>query len=91
MASLSKFGKLDSARTHEQSRAIVCCCCGKKVKVNKKGGTVNIVSEKMSCLVRKYVYEGYSEHNTAHPTAMCVTCRLALTDLGKVGLIGLLI
>ena len=91
MASLSKFGKLDSARTHEQCRAIVCCCCGKKVKVNKKDGTVNIVSEKMSCLVRKYVYEGYSEHNTAHPTAMCVTCRLALTDLGKVSLIGILI
>ena len=39
------LGKLHSARTHDQARAIVCCCCGKKVKINKKDGTIYSIRE----------------------------------------------
>ena len=84
MAALSKFGKFESPRTHEQARSMICCVCGRKVKVNTKGGTVNKVSLRLSNLVRKFVYDGYSEQNSAHPTAMCVTCRLGLFELDKV-------
>ena len=84
MANLSKFGRLDSARTHEQARAIICCVCGRKVRKNKTGGTVTVVSEKLSNLVRKFVFDGFTVHNTTYPTAMCVTCRLALSALEKV-------
>ena len=84
MANLSKFGRLASAWTHEQARAIICCVCGRKVKKNKTGGTVAALSEKLSKLVRKFVFDGYTVHNTSYPTGMCVTCRLALSALEKV-------
>ena len=84
MAALSKFGRFEAPRTHDQARSIICCVCGRKVKVNTKGGTVNKVSLRLSNLVRKFVYDGYSEQNSAHPTAMCVTCRLGLFELDKV-------
>ena len=80
MANLSKFSK--NPRTHDQARAIVCCACGRKVKKSN----VHVLSEKFENLVRKFVFDGFSVHNTAHPTALCVTCRLALSDLEKVGL-----
>ena len=85
MASLSKFGKIESARTHDEARAIVCCVCARKVKVNKKGGIVKTLSAKLSYLVQKFVFDGYSDRNSAYPTAMCGTCRLTLFDLEKVG------
>ena len=87
MANLSKFvpfGRYDAARTHDESRAIVCCVCGRKVKKSKAHGSVHVVSEKFSNLVRKFVYGGYSVHNTAHPTGLCITCRLALSAVDKV-------
>ena len=84
MANLSKYGRQDVARTHDEARGIVCCVCGRKPKKNKTGGNINIVSEKWETLVRKFVFKNYSVNNTAHPTALCVTCRLALSDKEKV-------
>ena len=84
MANQSKFGRQDIARTHDEARAVVCCVCGRKVKKNKTGGTITFVSEKWEKLVRRFVYEGYSVQNTAYPTGLCVTCRLALSAAHKV-------
>ena len=84
MANQSKFGKQDTARTHDEARAVVCCVCGRKVKKNKTGGTISFVSEKWEKLVRRFVYQDYSVHNNAHPTGLCVTCRLALSAADKV-------
>jgi ribosomal protein S26 len=84
MSTLSKFGRQETARTHDEARAIVCCVCGRKVKKNKTGGTVKVVNEKLANLVRKFVFEGFSVSNTSHPTAICVTCRLALCAVEKV-------
>ena len=84
MSALSKFGKLESARTHDESRAIVCCVCWKKVKQNQPKGVVKVLTDRLSQLVRKFVYDGYSDQNTAHPTAMCGNCRLILCALDKV-------
>ena len=85
MSAASKFGKLVSARTHEEARALICCACWKKVKKNNQGGgTVSVVSEKLSNLVRQFVFKNYSVNNSLHPTAMCVSCRLTLCSLEKV-------
>ena len=84
MASLSKFGRQDTARTHDEARAVVCCVCGRKVIKNKTGGTTTCVSDKFEQLVRRFVYSRYSVHNTAHPTGLCVTCRLSLSAAEKV-------
>ena len=62
IANLSKFvpfGQFDVARTHDEAKAIVCCICGRKVKKSKAHGSVHVVSEKFSNLVRKFVYSGY--------------------------------
>ena len=46
MSALSKFGRVDSARSHDESRKIICCCCSKKVKQSNKSIKVewNIVT-----------------------------------------------
>ena len=79
---MSKFGRVDKPRTHEESRAIVCCVCSKKVKQDKH--SIKIVSDKLSDLVRKFVFSGYSIHNPLHPTALCASCRLTLSAMVKV-------
>ena len=84
MDNLKKYGRQDKARTHTEARAIICCVCGRKPKKNKTGGNISVVSEKWETLVKRFVYKDYSVHNTAHPTALCVTCRLGLSDLDKV-------
>ena len=92
MSHLTKFGKVRSPRTHDEARAIVCCVCWLKVKqkqFNPKSGVTKIVSEKLSDLVKKFVYDGYSVQNTSHPTSMCVSCRLTLCSLEKVCLVKL--
>ena len=82
MSTLSKFANKQSARTHDEARAVVCCVCGKKVKDNKGG--VKFVNERLSNLVRQFVHDSYSVHNSSHPTAMCGTCRVTLCSLEKV-------
>ena len=84
MSALSKFGRAVGfgARTHDESRTIICCVCSKKVKQDKH--CIKVVSEKWSDLVRKFVFSGYSIHNPLHPTALCVTCRTTLSALDKV-------
>ena len=83
MATLSKFGKLPSARTHDEARAIICCVCWRKVQQHKTSGVVKVVNEKLSNLVRQLVFNGYSVKNPSHPTAMCGNCRLTLCSLVK--------
>ena len=80
--SLSKFGKSHMPRSHEECRAIVCCVCSRKVKQTPT--STGFVSEKLSILVRKFVFEGYNTQNSLYPTAMCVSCRLTLSVLDKV-------
>jgi hypothetical protein len=82
MSLLSKFGKLRESRDHEESRAIICCVCSKKVKQDRT--SVRVVSEKLSNLVRKYVFSEYTIHNTLHPTAICHTCRSTICAMDKV-------
>ena len=82
LSAMSKFGRVDKPRTHEESRAIVCCVCSKKVKQDKH--SIKIVSDKLSDLVRKFVFSGYSIHNPLHPTALCASCRLTLSAMDKV-------
>ena len=85
MAAIFKFGKLDRSRTHDESRQLVCCVCSRKVnQANKRSGVTKILSEKMSDLVRKFVYDKYSVHNPLHPTALCGSCRLVLAAMEKV-------
>ena len=71
-------------RTHEQSRQLVCCCCGRKVKFSKDKKPITVIDEKLSGLIVKYVYSDFSISNSAHPTAICSTCRLTLTAMEKV-------
>ena len=82
MAALSKFSSKESARTHDQARAVICCVCGKKVK--DKSGGVRCVNERLSKLVCQYVYSSFSILNPSHPTAMCGTCRVTLCSWEKV-------
>ena len=84
MSALSKFERQVNARTHDEARALICCVCWKKVKKNNNGGAVKLVSERQSNLVRQILFENYSVHNSLHPTALCVSCRLTLYSLEKV-------
>ena len=79
--SLSKFGKFKLPRSHDQCRAVVCCVCAKKVK---EGRNKNGVSEKITHLVGKFVFPGYTHLNTLHPTAICDSCRVTLSAMDKV-------
>lgn len=85
MSNQSKFAKKSSARTHDEARASVCCSCGRKVK--DKAGGVRCVNARMVALVCQYVDEKFSLQNTFHPTALCVTCRVALCALEKVNIL----
>ena len=80
MSSLSKFAARKYARTHDEARAVICCVCGKKVKLFD----MKVVNERVSNLVRQFVYDSYSIHNNSHPTAICGTCRITLYAFEKV-------
>ena len=80
----SKYVNIKESRTHEQSRQSVCCCCGRKVKFSGDKKTIRVIDEKLSSMIVKFVYSDFSISNSAHPTAICTTCRLALTAIEKV-------
>ena len=80
--SLSKFGKVKVARSHEECRAIICSVCSKKVKQNRS--SIRFVSEKQANLLRKFVFAGYNVNNTMYPTGICDSCRVTLTAIDKV-------
>ena len=82
MSTLSKFGKIKTPRSHDESRAVVCCVCSKKLKVSQH--SYKIINERWSNLVRKFVFIGYSTRNPSHPTALCDICRLTLSAMEKV-------
>ena len=42
------------------------------------------VDDRFAALIVKHVFSGFSVNNDAHPTGLCVTCRLALVALEKV-------
>ena len=79
--SSSKFVKKEAARTHEEARTSVCCACWKKTGDRKE--IVKVVGERWASLVRQNIFSEFSVINTAHPTALCVTCRLALSAIEK--------
>ena len=84
MAPLSQYGSSKNARTHDQARKVVCCVCSRKVTQTKnRSGTIQAISEKFENLVRKFVFKDYSIQNEMYPTALCITCRLALTAMNK--------
>ena len=80
----SKYEKHSVSRTHEEARMSVCCCCGRKVKIQKGKPLIKVIDEKTSCLVVKYVFSDYSVSNHSHPTAICTTCRLTIFAVDKV-------
>ena len=85
MAACSKFGKMEFSRSHDDSRQIVCCVCSQKVnQANKRSGATKVISETMSDLVRRFVWDRYSIANPLHPTALCGGCRLTLVAMEKV-------
>ena len=45
---------------------------------------IKVIDEKLSSMIVKFVYSDFSISNSAHPTAICTTCRLALTAIEKV-------
>ena len=83
MANLSKFAGKKFARTHDDARAAVCCVCAKKVKDKNKGGRP-VVNDRLENLVRQFVHTNYSVLNSAHPTAICGSCRVTLLSHEKV-------
>ena len=80
--SLRKFGKVKVGRSHEESRANVCCICSKKVKQNRC--SIQVVSEKIANLFRKFVFADYNVNNNMYPTGICDSCRVTLTAIDKV-------
>ena len=73
------FSKKETARTHSESRKVVCCVCARKVNEPYRG-----ITEKLELLIRKFVYNSYSVINESHPTGICSTCRVTLGSLEKV-------
>lgn len=80
----SKYEKNKFARTHEEARMCVCCCCGRKVKIQKGKTLIKVVDEKTQGLVVKFVFSDFSISNPSHPTSICTTCRLTLSAMEKV-------
>ena len=55
----SKYEKNKFARTHEEARMCVCCCCGRKVKIQKGKTLIKVVDEKTEGLVVKFVFSDF--------------------------------
>ena len=52
MAFQAKYDKGDKGRTHEESRQVICACCGKKVKkYNQTKAQTKVMSSKYEQLV----------------------------------------
>ena len=66
-------------RTHDQSRLIVCACCGLK---NLKCAKINDNLEK---IIQDHVYKGYSKENSSFPLGVCPSCRPSLFIAKKQG------
>ena len=61
------------ALSHDQCRARMCCCCGMKLKSEKK------VSVRLEELVKQWGPDaGYDSSNSSYPTGICTTCERAL-------------
>ena len=73
-----KAKKQVHARTHSEARKIVCCACGRKVTDGHS------VTQRLSLLVKQFVYEDYSPENISHPTGICSTGHVTLGVLEKV-------
>ena len=53
MAYLSKYGRQDVARTHDEARGIVWCVCGRKPKKNKTLNKSMKMDKSMSKILTK--------------------------------------
>ena len=84
MAFQAKYDKGDKGRTHEESRQVICACCGKKVKkYNQTKAQTNVMSSKYEQLVKKHIFSDYSICNENYPTALCDSCRPTLVAIEK--------
>ena len=79
-----KYAKSKQARSHEESRQIICYCCGKKVKTNVGHNPITKVNEKYEQFIKMVFYSEYFVNNAAFPTGLCDGCRLALGANEKV-------
>ena len=66
------------ARDHDGSLLVVCAACWRKNK------SVGKLSDKLTALVRKHVFEEFYTKNNYHPKVICDGCRKTLSDIEKV-------
>ena len=57
------------ARTHDEARAIICCCCGKK---NAHCSKENDLLEQV---IKEEVFKGYDVKDVYFPSGVCGVCR----------------
>ena len=72
------------ARSHEDSRKVVCCVCGKKPKGYAKVKAISVVNEKQIEMVKSLVHQDLDVGNPWHPTGMCLSCNTTLSAFQKV-------
>ena len=63
-------------KTHEENLATVCCVCG------RKGNKYRNVTDDLALKVQ-LIHPSYDRSGGIHPTAICSTCRNALSELEK--------
>ena len=69
----------NKAKTHTDSRGIICCVCWRKCE---KNGI--LVSKAIEDQVKLFVFKNYSSCNESYPNSICATCRLSLKEMEKV-------
>ena len=75
------YVKQRTARTHQEALKTVCAACWRKPK------QVRGVSDRVSELLRQFVFKDYDKSNGFHPTVVCIGCQKTLSDLAKVGIL----
>ena len=79
-----KYEKGSTARSHEESRQLICSCCAKKVRTHKSRNPIKKMNVRYEHLLKLYVFSEYSVNNTSYPSALCDSCRLTLVAIEKV-------
>ena len=69
------IGRFSSAKTHSDCLNIICSICW------RKKGSMRAVSDTVSDLIMKYVYEGYKRDGGVHPKVICDGCRKTWSDI----------
>ena len=67
-------------RSHDESRSLVCACCGRKnLKCLK-------ISENLESLIQEFIFDRFSVKSTTYPTGVCPSCKVSLFVAKKKGL-----